>query len=49
VCGEFSHEFHAKDTVVFDYGEYGKKYYIILSGNVALMKPGMSEAAVEMT
>ncbi|EAR92621.2 cyclic nucleotide-binding domain protein (macronuclear) [Tetrahymena thermophila SB210] len=32
-------EFHEKNNVIFHYGEYGNKYYILLKGKLDLMMP----------
>ncbi|KAL4473492.1 hypothetical protein ABPG74_022356 [Tetrahymena malaccensis] len=32
-------EFHEKNSVIFHYGEYGNKYYILLKGKLDLMMP----------
>ena len=46
---EFRFESHSKDVVLFNYGETGKKFYVILSGSVYVFVPKVKKILAEQT
>ena len=39
VCSELKHEYLAKGEAVFKYGDFGHKFYVVLTGEVAVKIP----------
>ena len=39
ICKKLRYETYLEDEIVFNYGEYGNKFYIIIEGEVGILVP----------
>ena len=43
ICLNLEYEYYKKNQIVFDYGSYGNKFYIIIKGKVSVLIPSPQE------